>query len=446
MSDFDLMLLISRAQDDKTDSGRNHVQALQREAESVLQSLFLSSGHASHRADAGRRTRRSLGIRSGTDGVPSSLTAGQQDLRGLGCVNDSPGWIVIDDDAELGYAHAEQVMAEAWPQLPSVLRPPQQAAHTPPEQVKVSAQDGAQFFDNLGGLPSRPMPPCHHPAEERGDGVDWGLSAGAEALLSGMSGGSVRMILERQAGGTARDQAFSEEINALEGALSVSGVLASGGFEIASAMIVSNAPFRDAMRAAAARLSHASLEMLGWSVQLAPDGRTYLHNTQTMESRWGPPEMSRYEHQSALGGLAGGGTLCGLTVAFLWVPVAREIISGAVRAGLHPSSLWRTEPRKHLLGAPSLEAAVSLAAGGMPCEDVDEGTQISLVGVWVVLGIEGTHWGWADGGSLWVSEDSECASPCVCAEVRRLESAMEPVLLPHAGVHEDTVTVTMDVP
>lgn len=161
-------------QDDSTDSGRHHMNALQQEAEAILQSLFMSSGRGAE--------------------------------RGI-----TPGLTVIDDDGDeegvwQQHDHAS-FQQEAWPCLPSVVRPPvQQSVPPPPVRLVEEAVEGQ--------ADPEPCPPSHAPPREEGMGdvMDWGLSSQAEGVLRGVAPGGTRVILERQAGGTASDKAFSAEI------------------------------------------------------------------------------------------------------------------------------------------------------------------------------------------------------------------------------------------
>ena len=149
------------------------MDALQQEAEAILQSLFLSSG---------RRAERGI----------------------------APGLTVIDDDGDdegMWQQHDyTSLQQEAWPSLPSVARPVQQTVPPPPVRLVEEAVQGQ--------ADPEPCPPSHAPPQEEGMGdvMDWGLSPQAEDVLRGVSPGGTRVILERQAGGTARDKAFAQEI------------------------------------------------------------------------------------------------------------------------------------------------------------------------------------------------------------------------------------------
>lgn len=208
------------------------MNALQQEAGAILRSLFQSSG----------RSR-------GTRGLASGLT-------------------MIDDDEEMMVTPETHITfeQEAWPSLPSVARPPA-AASAPPPPIRLVEELIEGQTDPEPCAPSHPPPP----EEDQGSSVDWGLSSQAEAvLLGGLMPGGVRVILERQAGGTASDKAFAAEIESLETAVGTCKRLVACAFKVTRCMMVNCVDARNCLQASSARISRMSWESKGWREQM-PD-------------------------------------------------------------------------------------------------------------------------------------------------------------------------------
>ena len=310
----------SREPLDGADNSQQHVQALQREASDILQSLFSASTFA--------RTRSR---RPGLADPPRAQGAG-----GTGNADRESGWTVIDDDEEMAVAMSRQTEEQNWPALPAAPERPA-AADPPPAQDWAAAGAHAAGGDEDAGdgpdatgihaaaRPPQPRWPQTDPgmpttradvlapvvdvacvrggvAGSKEGGGFWSKGAWEALEAAGCSGAGALVALERQMGGVAQDPRFSSEIAWVDsqvegrvGAAHSAASLAALGFSVVRIVAL----FRQDLEAefvssvvSSARQHRASL---GWSVWQVPEGERngglyYAWNSLSGHSCWSLPD------------------------------------------------------------------------------------------------------------------------------------------------------------
>ena len=305
-----------KASADATDNmaSRRHLEALQREATDILQSLF-SAG--TNQSDSARRHYQQLQRGGDAPSRPAGHAGGQ----------DESGWVIVDDDEQMGLAMSQQTEDMMWPALPPAPERPRQASWGAQPVADAGGGAGAQAPEALID-DDTPQPPRTDPGPQAslhdllapksvdlsllrsgGDGAVRGRgggikgeqtrrqgfwSAAAWAALDGSRGGA-QVILERQMGGIAQDRRFAEEIRWVDQQVEAGGGGKGGlqalGFSVTRIVALHRTALEERFVDACVGLSRSRRAAGGWQVCRVPEGernggRLYLWNKRTLESCW----------------------------------------------------------------------------------------------------------------------------------------------------------------
>ena len=341
---------------DTSEKSRHHLAALQQEAADILSSLFSSVP-----GGGARERRRPSPATLGAFGRASAAQAAGHNEGGHGV----SGWDVIDDHNDGqdqwgwrgGRISGDEICLseeQMWPSLPPApVRSPRSAAApmVTGDKVETSSPRREGAAEPEGRVPCPPPSQPPHGAGRRevlAPGLlrlcgFWTASA-MEALGRGEGeSAEVRVALERQGGGEARDKRFQAEVAWVERHVKDGGGnntcerwggLEAMGFVITKVSAVRCTEWEQAFGEEIRQVTRELREREGWGVyavagQSADDGACYAWNHMTGESRWalgdihpGTPlcvegqadgSVEAHAHSIETGSEAEAGRVCGST-------------------------------------------------------------------------------------------------------------------------------------
>ncbi|EKX53704.1 hypothetical protein GUITHDRAFT_100678 [Guillardia theta CCMP2712] len=416
--------------DDKTDNGRNHLEALQREAESILQSLFSNAQRdypsRRHSQPRPRRVEDSLSL-----AAPPPLRQDVVQSR------------IVDDDEEAGIVQHQQMMQESWPELPRLQhRSKPEMVHAPADfgSTRQGEEEGEEVGageEEVEAFPSEPSEPWAE--QDDATVVDisriswpWRWTASATSAIKDVEDPGLQVLLERQMGGAARDFRFEEEISFIEHQLqqatSCGRSLVELGFQVKRVCVLQSSEVEEKFAGSVRSLQFDVWAREGWREEACAQGpsggRKFFWNAETRESRWTPPALPALEGLEVGGSEAegeqeggAGWQVCvgGFPAVMSWRTMSSDMLKGIKKGAkklleevrredevvaadllddLDQASL---EKGGSQLVCTELPAALALAArrAGLEVEgveDIDEGAELSLLLGLSVLGEEDRDW------------------------------------------------------